>query len=238
MKPIYQPKGRAGEYCEWAINIYTGCNHGCTYCYARQMAHRWGKDFSIVEPRKDIVNAVKQQIHREKIKDREIQLCFTCDPYPADVDTSVTREIIGIIKNSNNRVRILTKGGNRALRDFDLLDSEDWFGVTLSGHALNMKENEPNAAPYSERMFTIAIAANRGIKTWASFEPVFDTRTVYDAISGIDYIDMYKIGKLNYASSVIDWSEFGRECKRLCIEHERNYYIKEDLRREMEDSHG
>ena len=31
MKPIYEPKGRAGEYCGLAINIYNGCNHGCTY---------------------------------------------------------------------------------------------------------------------------------------------------------------------------------------------------------------
>ena len=30
--PIYAPEGAAGEYCELAMNIYTGCNHGCTYC--------------------------------------------------------------------------------------------------------------------------------------------------------------------------------------------------------------
>ena len=34
-KPIYEPSGRAREYGELAVNIYTGCNHGCSYCYAR-----------------------------------------------------------------------------------------------------------------------------------------------------------------------------------------------------------
>ena len=26
-KPIYKPSGRASEYGELAVNIYTGCNH-------------------------------------------------------------------------------------------------------------------------------------------------------------------------------------------------------------------
>ncbi len=34
IKPIYAPKGRALEYGELALNIYTGCPHRCSYCYA------------------------------------------------------------------------------------------------------------------------------------------------------------------------------------------------------------
>ena len=34
IKPIYTPKGRAKEYGDHAINIYTGCPHRCTYCFA------------------------------------------------------------------------------------------------------------------------------------------------------------------------------------------------------------
>lgn len=50
MQAIYKPKGRAGEYCSYAVNVYTGCNHGCDYCYARKMANRWGRDFTDVSP--------------------------------------------------------------------------------------------------------------------------------------------------------------------------------------------
>lgn len=234
MKPIYTPKGKAKEYCDWAINIYTGCTHACTYCFAEKMARRYGKPFAEnVRPRDNIVEATKTQLQHERFTGRTIQLCFTCDPYPADVDTAATREIIKAIKDSGNHVQILTKGGKRALRDFDLLDGDDWFGITISGHALNMKENEPRAAGYAGRFFTLAVAANRGIKTWVSFEPVYDERTVYDAIKGIDYINQYKIGKLNYEPSNINWGEFGRECERLCIGYGRNYTIKDGLREEM-----
>lgn len=34
MKPIYEPKGKAKEYGDYALNIYTGCPHRCYYCFA------------------------------------------------------------------------------------------------------------------------------------------------------------------------------------------------------------
>jgi hypothetical protein len=30
---IYAPKGQAGEYAPYALNLYRGCGHGCAYCY-------------------------------------------------------------------------------------------------------------------------------------------------------------------------------------------------------------
>ena len=29
MKIIYEPKGKAKEYADLAINLYKGCTHGC-----------------------------------------------------------------------------------------------------------------------------------------------------------------------------------------------------------------
>lgn len=229
MQSIYEPKGKAKEYCDLAINIYDSCNHGCTYCYARSMAKRFGREWGdAVSVRAGIVEATRAAA--KKYTDREIQLCFTCDPYPADIDTTPTREVIKAIKESGNRVRILTKGGNRALRDLELLDSGDWFGVTLTGAC----ENEPGAAVDVERYATIKEAHRRGIKTWVSFEPVYHDYIVYGYIQNSDCIDTYKIGKLNYAPSDIDWSAFGHECERLCKLHNRNYYIKDDLRNLMQ----
>ena len=39
MKPIYQPKGAAREYGDYALNIYTGCPHRCYYCFAPNVLH-------------------------------------------------------------------------------------------------------------------------------------------------------------------------------------------------------
>ena len=53
MKPIYKPKGKAAEYGEYALNIYTGCPHGCYYCYSPNVLRKDRNVFhSEVEPRK------------------------------------------------------------------------------------------------------------------------------------------------------------------------------------------
>lgn len=236
MKPIYKPKGRAAEYGDYCVNIYTGCNHGCTYCYARKMHERWHPDkpFDDVRPRDGIVEAMKEQLSTGRYKDKLIHLCFTCDPYPADVDTTVTRDVIKAIKEAGAHVQILTKGGMRAERDFDLLDSGDWFGVTLSGG----EQFEPGAAPEYHRTASSYGAHRRGIKTWYSYEPVYDPELVYLGIRSGAWIDLIRIGKLNYFPSSINWSEFGRECERLAKEHGRNIYIKDDLRAEMDRHRG
>ncbi len=246
-KPIYEPRGRAREYGELAVNIYTGCNHGCSYCYARQMKQRWTRKgepcaFDTVTPRPGIVEAVRRQFEREKITGRTIFLCFTCDPYPADIDTAPTREIIQAIKDSGNNVRVLTKGGSRAERDFDLLGPPDWFGVTITeSNALFVpSKREPKAAPCAERLATLERAKQSGVSTWVSLEPVLDPATAFRLIKCGDYIDLFKIGKLNHAATPPEivkaggWAAFGKEVERLCRECGRNYYIKEDLRAEME----
>lgn len=137
MKPIYEPKGKAKEYGDYAINIYTGCPHRCYYCFAPNVLHKVKDDFhSHIEPRKNIIEEVRKQIEREKITGKLIHLCFTCDPYPNGYDSTPTREIIKILKDSGNNVQILTKNGVDAIRDFDLLGSGDMFGVTYAGYSI------------------------------------------------------------------------------------------------------
>lgn len=233
-RPIYEPRTKAREYCDLAVNIYTGCTHGCIYCYAPNVLRKTREEFATkVEPRKDIVESIKKQIIREGLKDKKIMLCFTCDPYPFGIDTSVTREVIKVIKDSGNHVQILTKSGYRAIRDFDLLDKNDSFGVTISCNNMQKEKLEPKAAHINLRLSSLHDAKVMGLHTWVSCEPVYDVNIVYDIIKTVDYIDMYRIGKLNYAQSNINWGEFGRQCEKLCKEYGRNYYLKEDLRAYM-----
>lgn len=229
MKPIYEPKGKAKEYGDLAINIYTGCPHRCYYCFAPNVLHRDREKFhSCVEPRPNIVEETRKQIEREGITDKLIHLCFACDPYPTGYDTTVTREIIKVIKESGNHVQILTKGSG--VRDFDLLDENDWYGVTYSG-AVTFEEGGFSG---EERMIDIMRAKDKGISTWVSFEPVIDDAKVFAALcSWRRYIDKVKIGKLNYYPSKIDWKIFGTEVEALCKLLGIDYYIKDSLRAEM-----
>jgi len=238
-RPIYEPRTRAKEYSDLAINIYTGCNHGCWYCYARKNHDRWhpNEDFTDVKPREGIVEATKQQLSGGKYKGKKIMLCFTCDPYPALIDTTATREVIKAIKEAGAHVQILTKGGDRARRDFDLLDEGDSFGITLSCRS-TANTNEPNATDPIERIDTLTDIARSGVNTWVSFEPVIVPSEVLYLIKIIPKFvsinTLLKVGKLNHFKNEINWKEFGLEAERICKANGWNYYIKEDLRAEME----
>ena len=235
MRPIYKPKGPAAEYGDYALNIYTGCPHRCYYCYVPNVRRVHRETFHrFVKPRKEIVREVQKQLEREQITGQLIHLCFTCDPYPTGYDTTTTREVIKALKEYGNHVQILTKGDGS--RDFDLLDEDDWYGVSLSGGLADIEssKNEPEAKAPAWRMTVIEDAKKRGIKTWVSFEPVIDADGVLRCISMFHrLIDKVKIGKLNYHPSDINWAQFGREAESLCKEMGIDYYIKDSLRAKM-----
>lgn len=228
MKYIYKPKGKAKEYGDYAINIYTGCPHRCYYCFAPNVLRKDREKFhSCIEPRENIVEGVKRQVERENITGKLIHLCFTCDPYPTGYDSTPTREIIKILKDSGNNVQILTKGNGS--RDFDLLDGNDMYGITLDGIGNGLNPL------WKARVDALAEAHNQGIKTWVSFEPVTNEREFFINLHLIAPIaDKVKIGKLNYYQSDINWAEFGKKAEELCKSLNLDYYIKESLRKEME----
>lgn len=232
MKYIYKPKGKAKEYGDYAINIYTGCPHRCYYCFAPNVLRKDREKFhSCIEPRENIVESVKRQVERENITGKLIHLCFTCDPYPTGYDSTPTREIIKILKDSGNNVQILTKGNGS--RDFDLLDGNDMYGITLDGIGNGLNPL------WKARVDALAEAHNQGIKTWVSFEPVTNEREFFINLHLIAPIaDKVKIGKLNYYQSDINWAEFGKKAEELCKSLNLDYYIKESLRKETEnDTH-
>jgi len=235
MKPIYVPRGKAKEYGDYALNIYTGCPHRCYYCFAPGVLRREKEAFhNCVAPREGVVEATKRQLMREKITGKTIHLCFTCDPYPMGHDTTATREIIKAIKDSGNHVQILTKGDGSC--DFDLLDENDWYGVTLSRFGTSeTRAVEPFAASPMRRLNSLYEAKECGIKTWASFEPVLNADDILWLLKRkTNAFDRVKIGKLNYHPSDIDWAAFGRKAEMICQRVGLDYYIKDSLRAEME----
>lgn len=235
MKPIYTPSGAAKEYGDYALNIYTGCPHRCYYCFAPNVKRVDREKFhSRVEPRKDLCAELQKQLESEKITDKLIHLCFTCDPFPKGCDQTATVSVIKLLKYYGNHVQILTKNGTDAMNVFDLLDGEDWYGVTISGYAT--AGIEPNADIVLERVDSIYRAKQLGIKTWVSCEPVINARDILHLIEQsliAPYVDKWKIGKLNYHPSDIDWNKFGHEVEALCKRLGRDYYIKDSLREEM-----
>ncbi len=237
---IYETKGRAREFNELAINLFTGCGHMCIYCYGAKVTHQdkeqWEND---PKPRVTAEEIDQSAWLWQKIYNgRRILLCFVTDPYqPIEAETQLTRQAIEILHKYGMYVHILTKGGARAMRDFDLLTPKDAFAVTLTcDNDVDSLKWEPNSAVPGERLDVLEEAHDAGIETWVSLEPVIYPDQVERLVMETKgFVDHYKVGTMNYHphGKTIDFAAFGRRMKRIMDQQGIKYYFKKDLLKEM-----
>jgi len=237
---IYETRGRAKEYSELAANLYRGCGHCCKYCYAPAAIKMNFDSFCKPTVRTDVLKKLeKDAIYLNSVGEkRPILLSFTTDPYqPLDETEGITREAIRILHKYGLKVSILTKGGIRSERDFDiLLKNPDLseYGTTLVFLDEFERQNiEQYAASTEERIRILRKAHSLGLFTYVSLEPVFYPEQSLEIIDKTySFVDMYKIGKLNHFKEYqnnIDWSKFKREVISKLNQLNKDYYIKNDL---------
>ncbi len=256
--PIYKPRGRAREYAPLALNLWGTCSHGCKYCYVPQQIHKKPEDFYVEgPPRTGILDDLSKQLAKDAGKqqpeicggDRRVLLCFICDPYQPH-ENGFTRKALEILFDYHVPFSVLTKGGMRAARDFDLYaDGAGHFGTTLTVGAPSAADWEPRAASIRSRLEAIRKAREMGIRTWVSIEPVISPDyalwiidmlsgnaaqygIVCDGFSAADYvIDEIRVGKLNYHphAKTIDWAAFALDALAALQETNCKWRIKDDL---------
>jgi len=238
---IYRPAGRAAEYSFLAANLYVGCSHGCLYCYVPDFTHN--NDFAVKQSvRKDVLYQLQREAPNFAGTDERVLLCFACDPYqPLDDTEQITRKAIEILRDNDVPFQVLTKGGMRAARDFDLYGPDDAFGTTLTLlDEDKSKLHEPHAALPAERIEAIKLAKEKGIETWASLEPVIEPATSLEIIRQTHRIvDHFRIGKMNHCDKLTagEWRRFGSKAIQLCREFKVDYYIKADLAKYLDGIH-
>jgi DNA repair photolyase len=240
-KVIYEPAGRAREYSPLAANLYSGCNHGCKYCYAPDCMKRDRQEFyNMQKLRTEIIEKLEKdcvQYKRQEIKDR-VLLSFTSDPYQKlDDEVMATREALILFKRYDIPFQVLTKAGLRAMRDFDLYKPGDAFATTLTFMDKNKSlYYESQAALPEDRIYTIMRAKEKGIETWVSFEPVLNDHEVYKLLDAThEYVDLYKVGKVSRfrTDKEIDWDRFAHEIVNRLEKYGKQYYIKDDLKKHL-----
>lgn len=244
MNVIYKPKGRALEYAPFACNLYMGCTHGCSYCYAPGCVRRTSKDWHIeASARKNVVELFRKDAEwlAKNFPDddkRRVLFCFLSDPYqPLESELHITRKCLEIAKEVGIKVDILTKGTYlRVSKDFQLMhDAQVHLGVTLCFVSDNKRRQwEPNASSVSDRFKILKSAHDFGIATWVSMEPVIDPLEALAVIDNAhEFVDYWKIGKINYNKQVedaVDWHKFYLDVRARLKLYNASSYIKKSLR--------
>jgi DNA repair photolyase len=239
MSIIYEPKGKAREYSPLAANFYDGCDHGCLYCYAPRIRFKTREEYITVSARRNVLAELEKDCRAMAYSKRQVLFNFMGDPYCTANDThKLTRAALNIMLEYKLPVAILTKGGTRAVQDFDLMKRfEDHIkiGATLTfSKANDSAKYEPGAASPEDRLAMLEEAKKQGIKTWASFEPVIDPHQAIDMIiRSLSFVDEYKIGKVNNYAGLdkkIDWTAFLLRVVDILRGGNKPFYIKYDLR--------
>jgi DNA repair photolyase len=234
MSLIYTPKGKAREYSPLALNIYSGCDHQCEYCYVRKSPYMSGPEIPV--PRKDILTGLKKELESRPPITDQVLLSFTGDPYcKAEEKYGITRQVLELMLEHQVPVAILTKGGTRCLRDIDLFKQFDNIkvGATLTFNLVEYSDKwEPLAESPNDRKHALMILHDLGIRTWVSIEPVISPKQSLSLIhQSLPYVDQYKVGRWNHdaRANLIDWKAFGTEAVRILREAGKDFYVKKDL---------
>lgn len=241
MKVIYEPRGRAREYAGLACNLYTGCTHGCKYCFAPACMRKNPEEWRVnARPRENVVRDFELDAKeaRRRCAQTPILLCFTCDPYqPLEESEGVTRRVLEIASRESLDVTVLTKGRAGLVgRDLELMSRSGFgLGVSLSfSDDASRREWEPGASSVDERLALLREAWKMDIYTWVSLEPVIDPGQALEVIrKAAPYVDFWKVGKLNHmreAEDRVDWARFLADATALLDKLKAKYYVKQDLR--------
>ena len=166
-----------------SINPYRGCEHGCTYCYARP-AHAYmglspGLDFEsklFIKP--NAAALLREEFTAPTYTPRTIALGANTDPYqPIERTYRITRSLIEVMAEFKHPFGIVTKSG-LVTRDIDLLAPLAKLGLvkvavsitTLDGKLA--RAMEPRAVTPGKRLATLEALSKAGIPTVVMIGPV------------------------------------------------------------------
>src|ERR1044072_3092742 len=111
----------------FSINPYRGCEHGCTYCYARPTHETLGLNAGIdfesrILVKHDAVQLLRQELNDRRWKSEPIMISGVTDCYqPAERRFQLTRGILEVLLESRQSLCIITKN-SLILRDLDLFE--------------------------------------------------------------------------------------------------------------------
>ncbi|MHC4800190.1 MAG: SPL family radical SAM protein [Planctomycetota bacterium] len=160
---------------DYSFNCYTGCGHGCGYCYARFMQRfhphdeEWGK---FVDVKINAVEILKKQLGR--LEPGEVFTCSACDGWqPVEEQYKLTRQCCRLLLEAGFSLYVLTKS-KLVLRDLDIFAGGDvCVGVTITTPDEKWDRIwEPQASTVADRVKVVKRAKSAGLETAVMFGPL------------------------------------------------------------------
>ncbi len=205
--PPRRPSGTK-EWAEVNINIQTGCEHDCRYCYARADAVTRFKRCTRAAWSMPVINAAKVDRQYPKFDKQPVMLPSTHDITPANINECLV--VLRKLLEAGNEVLIVSKPTlvcvklmAEVLRPWR---SQILFRFTIGSVSEDILHFwEPGATSFSERLEGLKHCYNKGYATSVSCEPYLDPFPQHVYIACEPYVtDSFWIGKLRHWDCRVD----------------------------------
>lgn len=186
---------------DYTVNPYVGCEHGCTYCYARFMKrytnHKeaWGE---FVDVKINAPILLQREIKMKR--SGRVWISGVCDPYqPLEKKYRLTIRCLEILLKKNWPVTVQTKSP-LILRDMESLRkfNQVEVGLTITTSDEDIRKIfESNAPLIKERIEALDKLHSLGIKTFVMIAPLLPKAEglVAQLCGKVDYV---LIDRMNY----------------------------------------
>ena len=166
-----------------SINAYRGCEHGCSYCFARPthayLGHSPGLEFERdIYVKTNAVEQLRRELADKRYKPKPIAMGTNTDPYqPAERKHKLTRGILELLLETRHPVTITTKSA-LVVRDLDILKPmaelnlvRVALSITSMDHKLARKM-EPRASTPEKRLEAVRLLSEAGVPTTVMAAPM------------------------------------------------------------------
>ncbi len=166
-----------------SLNPYRGCEHGCSYCYARPF-HEYlglsaGLDFETkIIVKRDAPDLLRRELTKPTHQPVMLALSGVTDPYqPVERSLRITRRCLEVLAEFRNPVGIVTKN-HLVTRDLDLLAelaSRRAAHVFISITTLDVslaRNLEPRASTPDARLTAIRELREAGVPVGVMIAPI------------------------------------------------------------------
>ena len=167
----------------YSLNPYQGCEHGCTYCYARNAHEYWGFSAGLDFERKIIVKTDAPALFKKFLEKKGwdasvISLSGNTDCYqPAERKFRITRQLLEIALKYRQPIGMITKNA-LILRDLDLLSEMAKLNlcmVYVSINSLNeqlRQKMEPRTTTAKQRLKIVEQLSSAGVPMGVMVAPL------------------------------------------------------------------
>ncbi|HUP56052.1 MAG TPA: PA0069 family radical SAM protein [Bdellovibrionota bacterium] len=175
----------------YSINPYRGCEHGCSYCYARP-THEYlglsaGVDFETkIFAKVEAAALLRKELLSRSWKPEVVSISGVTDPYqPVERKLKLTRACLEVLREFGNPFTLVTKN-HLITRDTDILAemagkraAAAFITITTLDASLSEKL-EPRASRPSFRLEAVRTLADHGVPVGIMIAPVIPGLTDHE----------------------------------------------------------